>query len=79
MKAYFIFFSYNRALPRPIAVFFDKNKAFKHIHQFGEEHVELRMCDWKEGVFPRWVDCTAVEIPAKKVKKNESNTGVLTT
>ena len=79
MKAYFIFFSYNRALPRPIAVFFDKSKAIKHIHQFGEEHIELRMTDWSEGVLPRWVDCTSVEIPAKKVKKNESDTKVLTT
>lgn len=69
--AYIIFFMPKGVSAHPIAIFFDKKKAVKHIHNHGNEYIELRQCSWEEGVLPRWVDTTLVQVPPKKEKKNK--------
>ena len=72
-STYFIFFCPKGVSAHPIALYYDKKKAIKHMHDHGNEYMELRMCGWTEGVLPRWVDATLVEVPPKKEKKKKEN------
>lgn len=69
---YFIFFCPKGVSAHPIALYYDKSKAVKHMHDHGNEYTELRMCGWNEGVLPRWVDTTIVDVPPKKEKQKEN-------
>lgn len=71
MTNYFVFFCPKGISAHPIAIYPDKKKAIKHIHQYGNEYTELRQCAWTEGVLPRWVDTTLVEVPPKPEKKKK--------
>jgi hypothetical protein len=70
-STYFIFFCPKGVSAHPIAMYYDKKKAIKHMHDHGNEYTELRMCGWTEGVLPRWVDTTLVDVPPKAEKKKK--------
>jgi hypothetical protein len=79
MQSYIIFFiSSEIAGAYPIAIFFNKNKAIKHIHSHGNDRTVLRTSSWKEGVLPSYSDCTTFELPPKPEKKDTKKEPVTT-
>ena len=71
MKAYFVFFLPKGISAYPLAIYFDKKKAFAHMKTANREYVQLRLCDWKEGILPCWSETSAVDVPEPKPKKKK--------
>jgi hypothetical protein len=80
--AYFVFFLPKGVSAHPIAIYFDKKKAYEHMKTANIEYVQLRVCAWKEGILPCWSETSAVDVPQPKIKKkketnkNESDTRI---
>lgn len=73
MKAYFVFFLPKGASAHPIAIYFDKKKAFQHMKTANREYVQLRLCDWTEGILPCSSETSLVNVPEPKIKKKNEN------
>ena len=70
---YFIFFCPMGVSAHPIAIYFDKAKAVKHARESTSGYIELRMCDWEEGILPCWSETSKVDVqPIKSRKKKET-------
>lgn len=77
MTTYFVFFLPKGIPAQPIAIYFDKKKAYEHMKTANREYVQLRLCDWKDGILPCWSETSFVDVPVprpkkKKQKKTES-------
>jgi hypothetical protein len=74
MKAYFVFFLPKGIPAHPIAIYFDKKKAYEHMKTANREYVQLRLCDWKDGILPCWSETSFVDVPVPKPKKKKLTT-----
>jgi hypothetical protein len=71
-KAYFIFFYPMGSPAHPIAIYFDKAKAVKHARESTSGYIQLRMCDWDEGIIPTASETSQIVVePIKPRKKKE--------
>ena len=73
MKAYFVFFLAKGVPAQPIAIYFDKKKAYDHMKTANREYVELRITDWTEGILPCMSETSFVDVPVPKQKKKKEN------
>lgn len=71
MKAYFVFFLPKGVPAHPIAIYFDKKKAYDHMKTANREYVQLRITDWTEGILPCWSETSFVDVPEPKIKKKK--------
>jgi hypothetical protein len=71
MKAYFVFFLPKGVPAQPIAIYFDKKKAYDHMKTANREYVELRITDWTEGILPCMSETSYVDVPEPKPKKKK--------
>ena len=74
MKAYFVFFLPKGIPAHPIAIYFDKKKAYDHMKTANREYVQLRITDWTEGILPCWSETSFVDVPEPKIKKKKLTT-----
>jgi len=77
MKAYFVFFLPKGVPAHPIAIYFDKKKAYDHMKTANREYVELRITDWTEGILPCWSETSFVDVPEPKIKKKKLTNEIL--